>query len=438
VTDQPLNKTLYLFYLAGALMVGGGFVLYTSGANLGLAQDPAAGSLISQAILAAFYMTGTLLLASARDFLKVMRVAWPILLLPALAVISMLWSPEPALTLRRAIAFAGTILFGISLGAAYQYRDAAFLLSRMLVLAMVLSVVVVIFDPLYGMHQAWEANQAEHAGAWRGIFGHRNTLGLWSGATLAILLIAGREALWNRIVWLAGLALAAVCLVFTGSSAGIAITVLMLAFHAGLNITLRQPPRLQPMAGVLMSAVIVLLLLSYQPIVEISLKLLGRESDLTGRTMIWYYIVQFVQGMDRPLGLGYFVGTVSLQEQLSALTQTRMVNAHNGYLEAFVYFGYPGVALCAAMLLWLFHRAIRFAFSNDAETSGPMTLPTVFVFLAGVHNMVESTIVLPNNLITLLLAVTAGVVARSILAGSEHRKIGVTQFLSAERGGQAP
>jgi exopolysaccharide production protein ExoQ len=437
LTGQALNKPLYLFYLAGALMVGGGFVLYTSGANLSMAQDPASGSIISQVILAAFYTIAALLLASSRDFLKIMRVVWPLLLLPALAMLSMLWSPEPTLTLRRAVAFAGTVLFGISLGAAYQYRDAALLLCRMLVLALLLSIAVAIFDPFYGMHQAWEANQAEHAGAWRGIFGHRNTLGLWSGATLATLVVAGREALWNRPLWLAGMAVAAACLVFSGSSAGIAIAVLMLVFHAGLVMTLRQPPRLRPLAGLLMSAVIVLLLLSYQPIVEISLELLGRESDLSGRTMIWYYIVQFVQGMDRPLGLGYFVGAVSLQDHLSALTRTRVVNAHNGYLEAFVYFGYPGLALCAGMLGWLFYRTLGFVFAHDSSVTGPVTLPAVFVFMAGVHNMVESTIVLPNNLNTLLLAYAGGVVARSIHSQSEDRIVAAGHVLSEGRGGQA-
>jgi hypothetical protein len=44
-------------------------------------------------------------------------------------------------------------------------------------------------------HQSGDAIQAVHAGVWRGIFGHRNTLGLWAGLSVATVLIFGKYGL---------------------------------------------------------------------------------------------------------------------------------------------------------------------------------------------------------------------------------------------------
>jgi O-antigen ligase len=415
-SDLPFNGLLYLFYLAGFVMVGGGFVLYTSGTNLSVVQEGTAGSLISQAMLAVFYLTSALLLASSRSFAAVLKQIWPILLLPALAIASSAWSPDPALTLRRAIAFTGTVLFGLSLGSAYGMRDAVHLAVRGLVIAMLASIAVVFLDPYYGVHQSWEAIQAEHAGSWRGIFAHRNTLGLWSGVAIALLLITGRDSLFNRPLWLAGLAAAIACLGLSGSSAGIAVALLLVLFHLGFLATIRQPAHLRGAAGLLALALMVVLLLASGEIMRIGLELLGRRSDLSGRTWIWYYIVQYVQSMDQPLGLGYFVGSIAMERHISALTQTRVVNAHNGYLEAFVYFGWPGIVMCLAVLAWLARRAIGFALSIAGPDQRLATLPAAIVLLVSIHNVVESTIVAPNNLNTLLLSLAAGLVARQALA----------------------
>ncbi|MCU0791043.1 MAG: O-antigen ligase family protein [Nitratireductor sp.] len=413
--EISFNGLMYLFYLAGFLMVGGGFVLYTSGADLNVAQQSTAGSLISQAVLAAFYLGATLLLASSRSFPEILRQSWPLLLLPALAIASIAWSSDPALTLRRAIAFAGTVLFGLSLGSAYDLRDAVNLAVRGLALAMLASIAVVFLDPYYGVHQSWEAIQAEHAGSWRGIFAHRNTLGLWSGVTLAFLLIAGPQSLFNRALWIVGLIAAFACLALSGSSAGIAVALLLVLFHLGLLATIRQPPHLRGAAGLLAVSVMAVLLLLSDEIARVGLELLGRQSDLSGRTWIWYYIVQYVEAMDQPLGLGYFVGSIEMEQHISALTQTRVVNAHNGYLEAFVYFGWPGLILCLALLAWLARRSIAFATEIGGSDQRLATVPAAIVFLAAIHNVVESTIVAPNNLNTLLLSFAAGLAARHAL-----------------------
>ena len=416
----PFNRGIYLFYASGLVVVGGGFVLYTSGADLSVAGDATAGSLISQSILGSYYLLAFLLLVSGRNFASVVKSSWPVLILPCLAVASAGWSPDPALTLRRAFAFGGTALFGLSLASAYQYRDCAVLICKALIAAMVLSMAAVLFDPRYGMHQLYDAVQAVHAGSWRGIFAHRNTLGLWSGATLAFLVVVGRDAL-GLINWAVGIAAAMACLFYSGSSAGIVIAALVLVGHLTLISIVRQPPSLRWPAFFVSIALAFSIAIFWDDLTRVVLELLGRQSDLSGRTLIWYYIIQAAQTFERPFGLGYFVGTLLLDQRLSSIGEIKFVNAHNGYIEAFVYFGIAGVIIAMGVVLFIFIRTVRYLNVVRDYTGEIRTVPALIIWMVAIHNMVESTMVSPNNLNTLLMATAAGMVAmpgRSTRVGS--------------------
>lgn len=427
----PFNKALYLFYGSGIIVVGGGFVLYTSGGDLRVGSDATAGSLVSQVILGFYYLVASLLFVSSPNFTRVVRVAWPVLILPCLAIISALWSPDPTLTLRRAFAFSGTVLFGLSLASAYQYRDCTVVICRALVAAMVLSVGVIVFDPSYGVHQAYDAVQAVHAGSWRGIFAHRNTLGMWAGATLAILVVIGRDAL-GTMFWVCAVAVTIACLAYTGSSTGIVIAALFILGHVAVTYVVRQPPSLR-LPSVLFAILLVLsIAIFWNEVMAIILSLLGRQSDLSGRTLIWYHILQLLQGSDQPLGLGYFVGTVLLDERLSAGGAARFVNTHNGYLEAFVYFGYLGVIVSVFVVLWLLVRSINYMFLLHRSSGEIRSIPVLFVLMVAVHNLVESTIVSPNNLDTLLLAAAAGMVVVTPLAARTDRQVSQSRELASD------
>ncbi len=404
------------FYCLGVIFVGGGFVLYTAGADPRIAREMAAASPVSQLVLGFFYLGGALLLLSNHDTRRILRFAWPMLLLPALAIASTLWSPDPALTLRRAIAFLGTIIFGLSLGAAFRFRGALTVVVFAMSFVMVLSVALAVVDPLRAIHQPDDMIQAVHAGHWRGVFAHRNTLGFWAGASIAVLVLAGGEAFRRRWLWAGVLLCAAACLFASGSSAGLAIVAFATAFFLMLTSTLGQPTQLRAPSAMFWALLCLAAFLSFEEIARFGLQLLGRESNLTGRTELWSYLIDLVREADKPLGLGYFVGTLLLDQRLSDAMQIRNVNAHNGYLEAYVYFGWLGVIIAAAMALWLLYESTRLAVTSHARIGYLGAVPAVIVFMCLVHNLVESTIVSPNNLNNVLLAIVAAIVARARIA----------------------
>ena len=282
-----LNRSLYMFYLIGFLFVGGGFVVQTGGGDLRTAQDAGAGSLLSQAILGTFYLTATLLLVSGKGTTGTLSRTWYLLLLPILALLSTVWSPDPALTFRRALAFSGTILFGLSLSSAYAPRDAAILVCRGLTVAVLMSLCFVLLFPRYGVHQSFDAVQAVHAGSWRGIFAHRNTLGLWAAAALVFQLAIGRESLGGMVPRVVAISATLACLLGTGSSAGLAISALTSLLYISLVATAWQTLRVRIIvaaAGLVIGLVVAAFF--NKEIAAFGLALLGRESNLTGRTIL--------------------------------------------------------------------------------------------------------------------------------------------------------
>ncbi|HEU4660984.1 MAG TPA: O-antigen ligase family protein [Pseudolabrys sp.] len=403
----PLNKVLYGFYLAGFLFVGGGFVLITSGADLRLASEPGAGSFLSQTILAFFYGTGTLLLTGNRNLPRVVRGAWPILLLPLFALISTTWSPDPLLSLRRAAAFAGTTLFGMSLGAAYNERDLIALIGRSLALACIFSCIMVVVYPVYGVHQPGDAVQSVHAGAWRGIFGHRNTLGLWAGVSFGVILVFGGSCFKRLTTRCVALLSAVACLVGAHSGAGFVVAALMTAIALALMAFCRQPAKYKGIFALMLALAGIFVLLLRDQIADWALEILGKDSDLTGRTLLWYYILQIVEKTPHFLGSGYFTGFFTLDSEVSAIMQTTFGSAHNGYLETFIYLGYAGLAVCIGVVVWLIVSAIRHMLTRHALGASLAVFPISVISIVAIHNFVETTIILPNNLNALLAAVIA-------------------------------
>ncbi len=88
-----------------------------------------------------------------------------LLLLVVIVVVSILWSAAPDVTLRRTVAFVGTTLFGAYLAMRYSPAELLRLLALALGIAAVLSVIVALVLPSYGV-----TSDSSRGVAWTGIF----------------------------------------------------------------------------------------------------------------------------------------------------------------------------------------------------------------------------------------------------------------------------
>jgi exopolysaccharide production protein ExoQ len=407
------DRFLPLFFVTGLLFTMGGFVLQLSLADLTV--DPAAGSgsLLSQTVLGTFYLCGLIVLLRTELGIKILAGAWPILLLPALALISVTWSTWPTLTVRRACALLGTITFGLSLTAVFDTQTCVRLVIRALTIALVLSIVWVVVFPNYAVHQANDAIQAVHAGKWRGIFAHKNFLGgQIASLTLALLVVYGRFAFENYFIRLGAIALSIICLIKSDSSSGFAIAFVLSIVGFILSFVSIQPIGTRLPSLIIIFGTMLLALVFADDIWTVALQALGKDQDLTGRTEYWDQILLFMDG-HWTLGFGYYAGFMSVGGAISNVThQENFGSTHNGYLDLLVSFGIVGTIVVLGYVVWLFVRSVNFLLLGRADLRALRTFPLCVVIYVLQHNVVESSIVAANTIVPLMQAIAAGILVR--------------------------
>lgn len=406
------NALTQAFYMTGLLFAMGGFVLQLGGADLTVASVAGKGSLLSQSVLGTVYLGGLACLFRTGIATKILTRAWPVFLLPTLAIVSAVWSPDPMLTLRRAFALLGTVLFGLSLAASFDFRTCLSLLIRALAIAMLLSVIWVVAFPEYGLHQASDAVQSVHAGKWRGIFAHKNSLGGGlAGLTLALLLMFGRYAFKSFILRMAAIIVTLLCLVGADSATGYAIAFVTTLLGASLSIIAMQPVHMRLPMLVFTFGILLLALPFGDYILGMTLDALGKEPDLTGRTEYWRMILPVMHD-HWTLGYGYFTGYLSIEPTITDKYAIKFGSTHNGYLDIIVSFGLIGVIITIGYLLWQIGKSLTFSLFGPAELGSLTAFPICVVVYALQHNFVESSLLAGNTIVPLVLAIAAGMLVR--------------------------
>ena len=250
-------------------------------------------------------------------------------------------------------------------------------------------------------------DQAVHAGAWKGVWWEKNTLGAmmaWGAvANLAAALASPRR--WP--VW-AGLALLCALLVVMSTSKT-ALLALLLGVAGACGIGLSRQGfgfaalMLFALCGGLVLAALIALIAPLE-----ALDLLGRDATLTGRTPIWGALIEAIAA--RPLtGYGYMAfwavddGPVFWIRQATAW---EVPTAHNGWIETALALGLPGVALTAMVYLGALGRAFTRLFSG-AETYWAL----VFLAMFGLVSLSESNLLEQNALSWVLFSATAAKLA---------------------------
>jgi len=281
--------------------------------------------------------------------------------------LSAIWSVEPGVTLRRAASFSANTV--IVAWAAVTFSPAV--LARTLA---AVALAILGLSLLFGICLPDLAFMPD-SGEFRGVFTHKNGMGL--GLLLAALLIA---VAWHaRLMPRPTLLLGYAAIVALAVPVGSATTVMLLLILAGLHLPLviAAWPRRMAAGGMLFLllgcvSILLPLFLARNRIILA----LGRDVTLTGRTELWDFIDGFIA--QRPItgyGYGAFFEVASVAEQISARIGWGAPNSHNGYREMLLGLGLVGLVLALGVLLGALVRAVR-GFIRD-----PHDLPSRFAFL---------------------------------------------------------
>jgi O-antigen ligase len=241
----------------------------------------------------------------------------------------------------------------------------------------------ILLAPHLSIHQPTDAQEPLLAGNWRGSFGHKNE----AAAVMAMLLFLGIYVVRSG-AWFSGTAIVGLASLFLLYSAG--KSSLSLCFVVLLLTSLTTLVRsLWLRAIMLLTPLLVLNMLGVGTVMSEGLaaiaKALPLDASFTGRTDIWAFGVQAVQER-LPTGYGFqsFWGSSAIQGLPEGKEWAAFAShSHNGYLDAALGMGLPGLALLIVVLviepLRNFHRA------DIGGNNGPLTTALLRIWLFGIY-----------------------------------------------------
>jgi O-antigen ligase len=281
-----------------------------------------------------------------------------------LASLSMLWSIEPSITLKRVVRLYVIVLVCMAFASVgWQTRRFENSLRRVLFILLAASIIFCYYEPDLAIHHV--EGHAELMNAWHGITTGKNVLGSLASCAFILWLhgLLTRET--GRLTSIVNLVLAGLCLIMCRSSTSLMATI----FAAFFVILLLRPPRslqrqMPYIVGLFAAAVLVYALAVLNIVPGMSSLLTpismfsGKDLTFSGRTNIWYVLRLHIH-LHPLLGSGYeayWIGPVPSSPSYEMVKWLFFypTEGHNGYLDVINDLGYVGlVCLLAYFIVYL-------------------------------------------------------------------------------------
>jgi exopolysaccharide production protein ExoQ len=317
-----------------------------------------------------FAMTVAWAAARGRQGLGGLGRQWPVLLIPAFALLSTIWSDYPGVTSKHALELCLTALGGLLLASSPAPAGALAGAWGSFALFMLVSLALGKTTDM----NSFVANADEFVFA--GLNGMKNLFGMTAAiAALTSLFMLSRAASRKSALVFAGvlvILLVELYLVFAARSAGATIGLALAAVAFSVTACfgpVRPGGRIIACCLlVLLAAAVGVLVYAYKDVLASgTLSLFHKDSTLTGRSYLWYRSADFIR--ERPmLGRGFegfwVQGNTDAEGlwRYAKMDNRSAFNFHNTLIEFLVHFGIVGTALCLSVFLYacvrLFRRAI--------------------------------------------------------------------------------
>ena len=331
----------------------------------------------------------------------VIREKW-LWMLWGIALASTFWSDVPVATLRSSLFLVKITLFGVYFATRYSLKEQLRLLAVTFSIVVLLSIAIALALPSYGVMSLQEGGV--HAGAWRGIYMHKNGLGRMMVLSALVFLISTSSSRKYRWIAWAGFILSIAIVVLSTSKTSLAILltlIVLLPFYKALRWSSSLAISFF-IATILVGGSVAVLLLSNA---EFILGAFGQDLTLTGRTDLWAAVLGKIG--ERPwLGYGYGGFWRSLEgESAEVLSIVRWAapHSHNGFLDLWLDLGLLGLLAFALSFLAVCWRSVLcLRITKTSEGLLPLAYLT-FLLLA---NLTESSLLRQNSLWILFTVVT--------------------------------
>jgi exopolysaccharide production protein ExoQ len=315
----------------------------------------------------------------------------PVLLVLLLAwcLLSALWSGEPGVTLRRA-GLAVVLVISAMLSVETVGAERSLVLWRWVLAAvLVVNIASIHFIP-QAVHLPGEADPSL-AGAWRGLYGHKNIAGSVGAMTAIVFLFTPRlsPGVLRKLLDVTIAAAAVGFTVMTRSKSSLGLLAIALVLGVIYRVAWKRDldRTIVVVVGALLAIVAAAFVIADQSMIA---RLFEDPQEFTGRTAIWAAEIAYIR--DHAL-LGAGFGTFSDTGGLSPLRNYigdswvgAASHGHNGYLQLLVTIGAIGFLLAVAGLI----AAPALAFGKrGGDIEMKALLFALFTFLL-LHNVMET------------------------------------------------
>ncbi len=302
-----------------------------------------------------------------------------------LVLCSFLWSAYPVNTFIESVRVVAASSFGLYFATRYTSREQLNMLSTVFTITVLASLVFAILPPRLGIMGGI------HAGAWRGIFVHKNHFGLIMALSAATFLMQWFDTKKQRYKWLVPVSLVLLLLSkSTGALAVALVAITMLLFYYSY-ISLRLG--LVSLVPIALFLVTVLILggMWFSSNLELVAATTGKDLTLTGRTVFWQILWDMV--LQNPLvGYGYkgfWYGLNGPSRDVIQIAMWTVPEAHNGFLEMALNLGLGGLSLFFVGYFMTLLRSVRWL---HLKANARSTWPLVFLNILIVCNLAESSL----------------------------------------------
>lgn len=319
-----------------------------------------------------------------------------LLLLLGIALVSVLWSEAPKITLAHTITLITSSLFGAYLVARYSLKEQLQLLAWMYGIAVLLSLFFTLVFPQYGVSAA----------GWQGVYQQSNILArhMYLGFIVFYLTVSDKQR-YRWVAW-SGIGIAVALLLGTRSATGI-VTLLTTVFLLPLYKALRWNDTIT-----IPLYIIVILITGgastwFLDNLEGIFAILGKDPTFTGRVPLWDAVFNQMIPKHFWLGYGYdgfWTGSSATTGYIYQIFAWQPSNAHNLYLDIWLSLGLLGLTVFVLGFLMCCLRAAAYARSTKTGEGLWPLLYLTFIFL---YSPVQSIIPGSNNIFWIIyVAVT--------------------------------
>jgi len=327
-------------------------------------------------------------------------------------LISIQWSYEPGITLRRTIAFSTLLVAAFCIAQCLEMKTLFLLIGKAIFCAALLGLIYAVIDPSMGL-----SNTDNRTNALMGIYANKNGGARVYAYGLLILIGLGKtRTIIDRLMIL----VLAVCVVIADSATAIVMVIGGLSLMSLFRF-LRTKNRHQNLGRIFFIILIIIVTsITVAYLFEYILQLLGRDPTLTNRKIIWELMDKYV---DNESMFGYGFGAFWSSDAVAVFVDRWgfIGNAHSGYYEMLLNGGKIGFVILSLIIISIVRSLVTNYISHQHGEIFSMFVSIVIIQI--IVNYVAFILINHNSFDMFLFAIISFIGFKEIINNSAKNKL---------------